>query len=546
MSHEPTNKLRDATSATTLNQLLDTQACQHPDNIAFYFLGESFSYSAMQESCNLLAQWLTERGVSQGDRIVLVSKDSIDSYTLLFAAAHIGAICVPVNWRLTSHEMAYILDDCQPSLIMVQDEFTTVIDGIISDDTRCSSTLCTFSQGNLLTPAFLNVEHSAENQPLSQNTISTNTPVVMLYTSGTTGKPKGVLLAHRTFFTLPQNMLAVDDKWMDIQATDTLLLTLPMFHIGGLWWAIQGLRNTATGIIEPMFVPWRALELIEAHQVTLAALVPAMLCACLNEPDCEDTELSSIRGILYGGSPISAALLEQAMQHFDAEYFQIYGLTETGNMAVCLRPDAHLPSPERHDIPALDRVGIVGKPLPSVQVEVRKTDAQGKFSVCEPNEVGEIFIQSPSVMLQYWNKPDATKDTLTHGWIRTGDAGYFDKDGYLLVCDRIKDMIIRAGENLYPAEIESAIASHPAIKEAAVIGIPHDHWGEEVLAIIVLNSAEPLTINTVQAHLTHRLALHKHPTQMQIINALPRNPSGKVLKHKLREPYWQAHGRHVN
>lgn len=532
--------LMSAAQANTLTDLLTCQATLSPDQIAFYFLGESYTFAQFDSFVKQLTDWLISYGIAQGDRIVFVGKDAIDGYALLFAASQIGAVLVPVNWRLTATEVAYIIDDCQASLLIVQDEFTS-----LSSNTTHT---CTFSYGNLLDTTFL-AEHVGHEQTTSHTPFnsSLDTGAVMLYTSGTTGKPKGVLLAHRTFFSLPQNMLDVGDTWMNIQPSDTLLLTLPMFHIGGLWWAIQGLRNTAAGVIEPMFVPWRALELIENHEVSLAALVPAMLAACLNEPDCEDTDLTSIRGVLYGGSPISAALLAQAMQHFNAEYFQIYGLTETGNMAVCLRPEDHLPNANRNDIPGLDRVGIVGKPLPSVNVEVRKSDEQDNFTLCEPHEIGEIFIQSPSVMLQYWNKPQATSETLNDGWIRTGDAGYFDADGYLMVCDRIKDMIIRAGENLYPAEIESALASHPAIKEVAVIGVPHEQWGEEVLAVVVLHEAiTQLTVSEIQSTLSDTLALHKHPTRLETIASLPRNPSGKVLKHKLREPYWQHYSRQVN
>ena len=265
------------------------------------------------------------------------------------------------------------------------------------------------------------------------------------------------------------------------------------------------------------------------------ALVPAMIQFCLTEPSCKTSDLSSLQYILYGGSPITPTLLKQALEVFKCHFFQIYGMTETGNCAVTLRP-------ADHDVTGLKRKDAAGKPFPGVEVKI--VDQQG--NTLPAGKTGEIYIKSPSVMLGYWKNESATNETLSEGWIRTGDGGYMDDEEYIYVCDRIKDMIICAGENIFPAEIEAALSEHEGVSEVAVIGVPDELWGEAVKAFVVLKPNYTIKQRELINFLRSRIADFKVPKTISFVESLPRNPSGKVLKRVLREPFWQGRERHVN
>lgn len=498
-------------------------ACQRQaslgDRAAFVWREQSISYAQFNDRADQLAASLSARGVSQNDRVAIISKDSIDTYAIFFACAKLGAVLVPINWRLAPVELSAILIDCGAVLVLISQEFMDRLQAIApAIAVRLESI----------------IENLTEQPSIHEARQGLEDPVVQIYTSGTTGQAKGVVLANRTFIQLLREMHAAGDPWMKLKGDDVLLLSLPQFHIGGLWWAIQGFLAGATGIMLESFVGWQALELIQKHRITKVPLVPAMLQFVLSEPDIESADLTSVKAVLYGGSPIAPELLERAMDRFGCEFFQIYGLTETGNMAVCLRP-------QDHELAARRRT--TGRALPGIQISI--IDVQGERL---PNyEIGEICLKSPSVMLEYFNKPDETNAVMHDGWIRTGDAGYLDDDGYLSVCDRIKDMIIYAGEKIFPAEVESALMEHEAIVDAAVIGVPDPRGGELVKAILVCQSGSdaPKT-RALLTFLRTRLADFKLPKSFEFVDALPRNPSGKLLKHVLRAPYWANLDRKIN
>jgi acyl-CoA synthetase (AMP-forming)/AMP-acid ligase II len=329
-------------------------------------------------------------------------------------------------------------------------------------------------------------------------------------------------------------MRAEGDTWMDLRDDDRLLLSLPQFHIGGLWWAVQGFLAGASGILIESFQPTRVLELIERWRITKVPLVPAMIQFVLAEPASSSTDLSSVKGLLYGGSPISPVLLERAMDLFRCDFFQIYGLTETGNMAVCLRPSDHVRGSRR--------LVSAGRPLPGVEAKVVGPDG-GRLAV---GEQGEICLKTPSRMLGYWNQDEATRSTLADGWIHTGDAGYLDEDGYIFLTDRIKDLIIYAGENVSPAEVEAALRLHPAVEEAAVVGAPDERWGEVIKAFVVLRPGGTVKSKDLARFARGHLADFKVPRSFEFVDSLPRNPSGKLLRRELRNPLWQGRQRLVN
>ena len=313
---------------------------------AFVWRDQTISYAQFNDRADQLATNLAAQGVGRNDRVALVSKDCIETYALFFACAKVGAVFVPINWRLAPVELGAILADCRAKLVLLSQEF---LDRFQANAPANAVPLESMTATEAKEP----LNDWAKQGP--------EDPVVQIYTSGTTGQPKGVVLANRTFIQLLREMRAVGDPWMNLNVEDVLLLSLPQFHIGGLWWAIQGFLAGATGVMLESFVGWQALELIQKHRITKVPLVPAMLQFVLSEPDIESADLSSVKAVLYGGSPIAPELLERAMDRFGCEFFQIYGLTETGNMAVCLRP-------EDHEIAARRRT--TGRALPGVQISI--------------------------------------------------------------------------------------------------------------------------------------------------------------------------------
>ena len=306
--------------------------------------------------------------------------------------------------------------------------------------------------------------------------ISPKDIAIQLYTSGTTGKPKGAMLSHANFLNLVQTgNEAEKPDWNKWTTDDVSLVAMPIFHIGGSGWGVMGLYHGARGVIAREFDPTKVLDFFEQSGITKLFMVPAAMQFVVRQPRARQVDFSRLKYMLYGASPIPAALLKECIEVFKCGFVQMYGMTETTGTIVALPPEDH--------VEGLDRMRSAGKALPGIELAI--LDADGKR--LPPGEVGEIATRSGSNMVGYWNLPEATAKTLdSDGWLRTGDAGYMDKDGYLYIHDRIKDMIISGGENIYPAEVESAICDHPDVAEAAVIGIPDDKWGEAVKAIVVM------------------------------------------------------------
>jgi acyl-CoA synthetase (AMP-forming)/AMP-acid ligase II len=500
--------------------------CSHGPKIALMVEDQQMTYAELDLRSNRVANALIGMGVAPGERIAVVARDSIDSVVLLFGTAKAKGVLVNINWRLAADEIAYILHDANPRLFIVDEDFQHLLP-------RISARAISLPQ--IATIASLNelCEKAADSVP--QLSYDTEDVVVQIYTSGTTGHPKGVQLPNRSFFAIAREMEAAGDPWIGWSHATVSLLFVPTFHIGGLWWLVRGLALGSTNILLRTFDPKSILRVIPRYRVTKTCMVPSMIQVLLAEPGCSTTDFSSLETIVYGGSPISGSLLERGMEMFQCDFCQIYGMTETGNMAICLRPEDHM-------IGDGVRLQAAGKPLPGVAVKI--LDPQRR--ALGPGVVGEIAIQSPARMVGYWNLPEATRSTLVDDWVMTGDAGYRDEDGFIYVCDRVKDMIISAGENIYPAEIENVIRTHPGVADVAVIGVPDDFWGEAVKAVVVPKDANTMTAGEIMRHVRTRLAEFKMPKSIDFVPQLPRNVTGKVLKAKLREPYWKDRQRLVN
>lgn len=514
----------------TLPQILARQAAQQPHATALLDGDQRVTYGELAAQARRVAHALARAGVGSGARVAILDHDSARLFALVFGIAQRGAVTVGLNWRLAASELAFQLADAEVELLFAGPDFAAKVKEL---QPACPSlrSVVALRDGDAPWPSF--EAWLADAPPVSDAAVAREDVAVQMYTSGTTGRPKGVMLAHRSFVAVVAAMRAAGDPWLGWSPRDVALCGMPSFHIGGMWWSMTTFDAGAALVVMPVFAGWRALQAIERHRVTKACLVPAMLHVCLSEPDCARTDFSSLQTIVYGGSPIPRPNLEAAMRTFRCGFAQIYGLTETGNTAVCLRPADHL-RPELLE--------AAGRPYPGVHVKV--VDADGK--ALAPRAIGEICIRSPANMLGYWKRPDATASTLCSGYVHTGDAGFLDDEGYVHVCDRLKDMICTAGENVYPAEIESVLCAHPAVAEAAVIGVPDDRWGELVKAIVVLRAGVAATGAELLAHARRQLADFKVPRSVDFAASLPRTPSGKLQKHLLREPYWAGRSRRVN
>jgi acyl-CoA synthetase (AMP-forming)/AMP-acid ligase II len=517
----------------TLADVPRVQSRQYPDVKALLFKDKALTYLQLDVQSNRVANALLKQGVKAQSRVALLAKDCLKSYEILFACSKINAVLVPINWRLAASEVSYILRDADVEVLFVGPEFYTLVESI-RDELNCVKTIIALEEAEQKWLTYdIWYQHHSDVYP--NIAIEPDDVAVQMYTSGTTGYPKGVQLAHYSFFAIPREIVRQGKSWIGWSEGDKSLIVLPFFHIGGLWWAIRGLASGAENFLMESFIPCHVLEAIEKYRITKIGMVPTMIQFLLAEPKCKQTDFSSLGHIVYGGSPIAELLLREAINTFTCDFVQVYGLTETGGMAVCLPADAHTFTNSK-------RLEAAGKPLPGVSVTVLNSEGE----VLPFGQVGEICIKSPATMVGYWKLPEATANTLVDGWLRTGDIGYFDEEGYLYVCDRVKDMIKSGGENIYPTEIENVLYEYPTVAEVAVIGVPDQRWGEAVKALVVLKAGMDATEQDVINFARGKLANFKLPKSIEFTQSLPRTPVGKLQKGKLREKYWQGYQRKVS
>lgn len=518
----------------TIAEIARTHAAERPDKVAIICNDRSLTYGELHAESSKVANALIAAGVGSQDRVGFIAKNIPEYFTLLMGAAKVNAVPVAVNWRLAPPEMAYILDNAEAKVVLVEGEFLDHLDKM--DLPRNPMIIEIDGDGR----------HTSYGDWIAdQSTDDPNYPVDIddtasqLYTSGTTGLPKGAELSNRNFDTTIEpvgDMLALNDN-------SVILHVLPMFHIGGSGVAIAGLLKGTTNVVHRDVDPGRIFADIPGHGVTSAFMVPALLQVLPMIPGASDVDFSSLEQILYGASPITEDALVSSMALLKCDHAQVYGLTETTGVVTMLAPEDHDPGGPRAKL-----LRAAGKPIDGV--EVRIVDDAGN-DVAD-GDVGEIWVRTYQNLKAYWRNPDATDAAFPEGraddglgWFSTGDAGYMD-DGYLFIHDRVKDMIVSGGENVYPAEIENAIISHPDVADVAVVGIPSERWGESPLALITPVEGTDPTEADIIAHCAERLARFKLPSKVERIDAIPRNPSGKILKVELRKPYWEGRDRAVN
>jgi len=468
--------------------------------------------------------------VRAGDRVAFLDKNGPAFFEVQLGAAKLGAVMVAVNWRLAPPEIAFTLNDARAPVLVVGDEFHAAVDACRSSLETVEQVVTRSGVGGDEYEAWI-AAHPATDPGFEAGPDDVG---VQFYTSGTTGMPKGVMLSQRSLFGM---MEFVRDEW-GVDEHAVCMVAMPLFHVAGSGWALCGLTLGAHNVVQRDVDLARILEDLQKYRVTHTVFVPAVLQFLLMTPGIEEADFSTLHHIIYGASPISEDVLVRSIERFGCGFTQAYGLTETNGAIVCLPPADHdVHGPNAH------RLRAAGLPLPGV--ELRVVDDRGEDMPV--GEVGEIWIRSGQNMVGYWNKPDETAATLMpDGWLRSGDAGYLDADGYLYIHDRVKDMIVSGGENIYPAEIESVLMAHPEVADAAVIGVPHERWGESVKAIVVRAPDATVDEAALVAFCRERLAHYKCPTSIDWSEVLPRNPWGKILKRELRDPYWAGRERNVN
>ncbi len=510
----------------TFEEFVSHWAADRPSSLAMSEEDRRWTYGELEDRTARVVAMLHNLGLQKGDRVAWIGKNSDLYFTLFYGAARCGIVMTPIGWRLAPPEWAYIANDSRAKLIFTGPGFDAVgqaLEGQLEHRPR----LITDSEARAL----------IEQTPRAPFTPSgPDEAILQLYTSGTTGRPKGVALTNKNLFALRRSARDAELAYTTWDEDEVILVAMPCAHIGGTGLGVMALAAGLPGHILAEFTPDGFFDAVEKEGVSRLFIVPAALQILTNHPRCATVDYSRLKYILYGAAPIPLELLRQCMAMFGAQFIQAYGLTETAGTISMLPPEDHDPNGNK-------RMRSAGKALPGVEMKI--IDSAG--NALPIGEVGELITRSTNNMGGYWQLPDATAQAVSaDGWIKTGDAGYLDEDGYLFIHDRVKDMIITGGENVYPAEVESAIYGHPDVMEVAVIGVPDAKWGEAVKAVCVPKAGHTLDPDDVIKWARSHIAGFKVPKSVDIMDALPRNASGKILRKDLRAPYWVGYDRQVN
>ncbi|GAB5487973.1 MAG: fatty acid--CoA ligase [Parasphingorhabdus sp.] len=504
-----------------------------PDNIATDDPTGTQTYAELDARATKIAQALIGAGLTKGDRVAWLGKNSSAFFTMFVACSRAGMVIAPIGWRLAAPEVAYVLSDTQAPLLICDPEFLE-IGQKAGEDVATLKTILANGQadGAQSVDQWLDDTTSGD---MPQTGVQDG--VLQLYTSGTTGNPKGAVLSNHNLHAVRPLMDNDQFEWVRLDPGERMLAVMPIAHIAGSGIGIIAFYQGGHLMVLPEFTPDGVLDCIDQGLVGFF-LVPTALQMLVMHPRAQSTDFSRVRGVSYGAAPIPLELLRQCIKTMpNAMFCQQYGMTETTG-TVCILP------PEDHDPEGNERMRGIGIPLPGVEMKIVDENHQE----VAPNTIGEIATRSDLNMLHYFNNEAKTKETVDKdGWLYTGDAAIMDEDGYFYIKDRVKDMIISGGENVYPAEVENAIFGHPQVNEVAVIGIPHEKWGEAVKAVVSPKpGVDEVDTESVISWARERIAAFKAPKSVDVIAELPRNASGKILRRELRDPYWEGKDRGVN
>jgi acyl-CoA synthetase (AMP-forming)/AMP-acid ligase II len=508
----------------SLRELLEANVAKSPDRIVISAESGELSWTRLREQACRVAAALVRDGIKPQDRVIYLGKNDPRYFEVLFGCALAGAVLTPLNWRLAPGEIAAIVEDAQANISIV-------------DPTVATTLKQQLKQVVSLGPHESWVAYEQWCGPAEDPGVDPHPDHIafQLYTSGTTGRPKGAMFSNGKNLRVLLDKISVE--W-GFSEEDVSLLALPMFHMGGLAWALASLARGARCIVVRDFDPAAVLNTIAARHVTVAFFVPAMLSAICSASRASESP-PSLRRVFYSGAPINPTALVKAMEALRCDFVQIYGLTEATGAFAQLPANEHDPlGPRSHLLLS------AGRPYPWVEIRVVSTATGNDVPI---GEIGEIWTRSDQNLVGYWNDPEQTTKALTpDGWLRTGDLGRVDEDNRIFLVDREKDVVISGGENIYPVEVENVLVTHPDLAEVAIIGVPHELWGETLKAIVVPRSGMKVDQEEIIGFLRQRLAGFKCPTSVDITNALPRTATGKVQKHVLRERYWRGYDRRIN
>ena len=523
----------------TLGHIIERNMAIHRDREALLYQGRRFTFGDFGRRACRLANGLYERGLRPQRRVAILAQNS-NAYLETYAAGELaGYITVAINYRLAAPEILYILKDSAPDLLILDAEYAGLVDGlrddlppemrfiVIADDAPGSPGA---------TPAWAEDYETvlaAAPDALPPTRSGPDDIAYIIYTSGTTGHPKGAMLDHKGQVGFIR-ALAVD---FNARPTDRIILVMPFYHIGAKCNQLASALVGASVVLHRAYDLQAVAESIEKDRVTTAHLAPIMVQDLVDMPGREQYDHSRLRLVQYASGPMAVAPLKRAVAAYGPIFAQVYGMTESGSATV-LHAHQHVLDGTEKDARRLASAGQVGT---DYQVRVERDDG----TECDIEEMGEILIKGPGVMRGYWNNHPATMDALKDGWMRSGDVGLMDEDGFLYVMDRKKDMILSGGENIYPREVEEAIYAHPAVMEVAVVGVPDDRWGEAVKAFVALQPGARATEAEIIEHCRDHIASYKKPKSVAFIDALPRLPNKKIDKKQLRAAFWEGHTRGV-
>jgi acyl-CoA synthetase (AMP-forming)/AMP-acid ligase II len=502
-----------------IDDYLDYHARVHGSVVFVTDEQRTLTFVAARAQVDHIAGRLFATGLGKGDRIALLGKNSIEFFFMYLACARLGVVPVGINYRLTPGESAFIVRDATAKYLFADADMI----GAVASACEGVPAVCLYGEhpDHAAFAQWLGVEAPS----FERAEIGPDDVMSQMYTSGTTGMPKGVLLSHSNIVSnVYQTSMASEYTFM---AGDEFLLVAPMYHAAGIMIGYTGVLQGLTLVIHREYNSVRVVETLLSRPIAAVTLVPAMLQMIVDTvPDLDTLRFPDLRLIYYGASPVAVPLLQRAIEIFECDFTQGYGQTEANSIVAMLSASDH-------------RRALAGRPdilaacgRAAFNTELRVINSEGVE--LPAGEAGEIIARGPQVMQGYWNNPQATAETLRDGWLHTGDVGQFDEEGYLAIVGRVKDMIISGGENIYPAEIENILTTHPLVREAAVIGVSHRKWGEVPLAIVVPHESEPFPTEELRALCREHLAAFKVPAHFHLIDTIPRNPSGKVLKQQLR------------
>jgi acyl-CoA synthetase (AMP-forming)/AMP-acid ligase II len=505
-----------------LTQSLHRSLQHSPDRRATVFGNRVRTVAESADRIARLAGGLSALGVQRGDRVAILALNSDRYHEYFLAVPWIGAVVNPVNIRWSPAEIAYSLRESDTRVLLVDDAFASAVPAL-RDQFEDLTTVIFCGDGEQPADTVAYETLIDQTDPIEDTRTGGQELLGVFYTGGTTGRPKGVMLSHNNVLVSSLGSLS---SGQFVSPGGRLLHAAPMFHLAGIAAWTSGCLVGSTHVIVPIFTPAGVMAAIAEHEVTEALLVPTMIQMLVDDPGVADSDLSSLQHLVYGASPISEALLGRARKVFPAAGFaQAYGMTE-------LSPVITLLLPADHDHPVLRR--SAGRAAPHVEVRIVDSDD----NEVPRGEVGEVVARGDNVMLGYWNRPEDTAAAVRDGWMHTGDGGRMDDNGYVFIVDRLKDMIISGGENVHSAEVENAVASHPAVAACAVIGVPDPDWGERVHAVVVLQHGHHVTEAQIRRHCKSLIAGYKSPRSVEFVDAMPMSGAGKILKRELRKQYW--------